>query len=123
VRARDIGRLRAHYAADVSVFDLAPPLQHGAEIRRELEEWFKTWRGAIGYEIRDRVISTGDDVAFSRCLNRMRDTRTRGERTDVWVRATLCLRRIHGRWAIAHEHMSVPFYMDGSYRAAVDLEP
>jgi hypothetical protein len=24
---------------------------------------------------------------------------------------------------VTHEHMSVPFYMDGSYRAAVDLKP
>ena len=28
-----------------------------------------------------------------------------------------------GTWKIAHEHTSVPFYMDGSFRAAVDLEP
>jgi len=24
---------------------------------------------------------------------------------------------------VTHEHVSVPFYMDGSYRAAVDLKP
>jgi len=24
---------------------------------------------------------------------------------------------------VAHEHVSVPFYMDGSNRAAVDLKP
>jgi len=24
---------------------------------------------------------------------------------------------------VAHEHVSVPFYMDGSNRAAVDLRP
>ena len=45
-----------------------------------------------------------------------------GEETDVWVRATVGLRKIDGRWKIIHEHASVPFYMDGSYRAAVDLE-
>ena len=25
--------------------------------------------------------------------------------------------------AIVHEHESVPFYMDGSFRAAIDLKP
>jgi ketosteroid isomerase-like protein len=35
----------------------------------------------------------------------------------------LGFRKIDGKWAIAHEHSSVPFYMDGSYKAAVDLKP
>jgi hypothetical protein len=26
-------------------------------------------------------------------------------------------------WTVAHEHTSVPFYMDGSLKAAVDLAP
>jgi PhnB protein len=43
--------------------------------------------------------------------------------TDVWVRATDCCRKIDDKWKIVHEHQSVPFYMDGSYRAAVDLKP
>ncbi len=25
-------------------------------------------------------------------------------------------RKIDGKWLIAHEHFSVPFYMDGSYK-------
>ena len=27
------------------------------------------------------------------------------------------------QWKIMHEHSSVPFYMDGSFKAAVDLKP
>ena len=38
-------------------------------------------------------------------------------------RMTACYRKISGRWLITHEHVSVPFYMDGSYKAAVDLKP
>jgi hypothetical protein len=33
----------------------------------------------------------------------------------------MCLRRVDGRWRIVHDHSSVPFYLDGSYRAAVEL--
>jgi len=53
----------------------------------------------------------------------MTGTRTNGEETDVWVRQTLCLRRLEGAWKITHEHTSVPFYMDGSDKAALDLKP
>jgi ketosteroid isomerase-like protein len=28
-----------------------------------------------------------------------------------------------GAWQIVHEHISTPFYMDGSLKAAVDLTP
>jgi PhnB protein len=53
----------------------------------------------------------------------MNGTKTDGEQVDLWFRATVGLRKIGGRWRITHEHESVPFYMDGSYRAAVDLKP
>jgi ketosteroid isomerase-like protein len=36
---------------------------------------------------------------------------------------TLCLTKVDGAWLIEHEHTSTPFYMDGSFRAAVDLTP
>ena len=115
----------SHFAADIVTFDLAPPLQStGADaLRQSLEAWFPTFRGPVGYEVHDLSITTGDDVAFCRSLNRISVTRTDGEEIDVWVRATVGLRRIDGRWQVTHEHSSVPFYMDGSYRAAVDLEP
>jgi PhnB protein len=54
----------------------------------------------------------------------MSGTKTDGEKVDMWLRATLCFRKIGGhQWKIVHEHESVPFYMDGSYKAAVDLTP
>jgi uncharacterized protein (TIGR02246 family) len=125
IRARDINGVMSHYAADIVTFDLAPPLQYvGAEaLRKNLQAWFATFRGPVGYEMRDLSITASDDVAFCHSRNRISGTRTNGEETDVWVRATVGLRRIDGRWKITHEHASVPFYMDGSYKAAVDLQP
>lgn len=81
------------------------------------------WKGQIGFEVRDLTISCSDNVAFACCLSRMLGERTSGEQTDVWYRLTLGLRKINGKWLIQHEHESVPFYMDGSLRAAVDLKP
>jgi uncharacterized protein (TIGR02246 family) len=125
LRAKDIKGLMSHYAADILTFDIAPPLQYrGAEAyRKNWEDWFPTFRGPIGYEIRDVRITASDDVAFCHSLNRISGTRTNGEATDVWVRATVGFRKIDGKWTVTHEHVSVPFYMDGSDRAAVDLKP
>jgi predicted dithiol-disulfide oxidoreductase (DUF899 family)/ketosteroid isomerase-like protein len=126
VRAKDVDRVIAHYAADVVSFDLAPPLQYvGREaLRKSLTEWFSTFRGPIGYEFRgDLSITAGGDVTFCRSLNHISGRRTNGDETDVWVRATMGFRKVGDRWLIAHEHASVPLYMDGSDRAAVDLKP
>src|SRR5262245_44180244 len=125
IRAKDLDRAMAGYAADVVSFDLAPPLQYvGAHaIREGLAARFHTWKGPIGYEIRDLRITVGMDVAFCRSLNHMTGTRTNGEQTDVWVRATVGCRKVDGRWLVVHEHASVPLYMDGSERAALDLKP
>jgi ketosteroid isomerase-like protein len=122
--ARDVDGIMKYYTPDVVAFDLAPPLQHmHREYRLGFEEWFGTWRGPIGIELRDLTITIGGDVAFSRSLNHMTGARTSGPDTDIWVRATVCFRKMQGRWLVAHEHVSVPFYMDGSFKAAVDLEP
>jgi uncharacterized protein (TIGR02246 family) len=125
VNAKDIDRVISHYAADVVSFDLAPPLQYvGREaLRKSLAEWFHTFQGPIGYEVRDLTITAGDDVAFCRSLNRIAGKRTDGMETDVWVRATVGCHKIDGRWMISHEHASVPLHMDGSGRAALDLKP
>ena len=125
IRTKDVNAVMSHYATDIVTFDIAPPLEYaGADaLKKSLGAWFPTFRGPVGYEIRDLGITAGDDVAFCRSLNRISGTRTNGEETDVWVRATVGLRKIDGKWKVTHEHTSVPFYMDGSYRAAVDLRP
>jgi len=126
LRAKDAKAALLHYAPDSVIFDLAPPLQHknkGAAAEQELIEWFTTWHGPIGYETRDFSIVAHDDVAFCHGFVRMHGTKVEGEHVDLWVRQTSCLQKIDGTWKITHDHMSVPFYMDGSYKAAVDLKP
>ena len=125
LRAKDLDVLMSFYTPDFVAFDLPPPLRvEGAATHRSgLEEWFRTWSGKIGFDMRELVVVTGDGVAFSRSLNHLHGKRTDGTETDVWVRATVGFREIDGEWMVVHEHVSVPFYMDGSYKAAVDLTP
>jgi len=125
VRDKDVDRYVSHYARNILLFDLAPPLEYSGTdaLRKSLEEWFPTFDGGIGFEIHRLQISIGNDAAFSHSLNHISGTRTTGEETDVWVRATVGFRKVEGKWLVTHEHVSVPFYMDGSNRAAVDLKP
>jgi ketosteroid isomerase-like protein len=47
---------------------------------------------------------------------------TNGKKEDMWVRATLCFRKIEGKWLITHEHDSEPFDMQ-TFKALLDLKP
>jgi ketosteroid isomerase-like protein len=127
LRAKDASAVLSHYAPDTVKFDLAPPLRTAGPAaldRRGLEGWFATWWGPLGYELRDFKVVTEGDLAFCHGVVRISGTKVEDDRkVSVWVRETVCLGKAGGLWKIRHEHSSVPFYMDGSLRAAVDLKP
>jgi uncharacterized protein (TIGR02246 family) len=110
------------YAPDAVIFDLAPPLGRRGMNRDNVAAWLAGWDGPIQTDSRDARLTVDGDLAFLSALNRMRG-RQGGEDQDLWYRATMCLQKGSGHWQIVCDHSSVPFYMDGSYRAAVDLKP
>jgi PhnB protein len=123
MRNRDAERVVAFGAPEFIQFSLAPPLIATDADVNGLKAWFATWKGPLGFEVRDLHVTAGDDVAFCFFLSRLQGTDTDGETTDLWFRQTLCFRKIGDAWKIVHAHESVPFYMDGSFRAALDLKP
>jgi ketosteroid isomerase-like protein len=124
VQAKDINGLMSNYAPDVLSFDAVDRLQNSGSdgSRKRAREWFSAYQGPIGSEMRELSIAMGDDVAFCHGLNRIRGTTTNGTQVDMWLRATVCLRKIGGKWLITHEHTSAPFDA-ASGRALSDLKP
>lgn len=122
IREKDVGAVLSEYAPDVVIFNLAPPLQINGTDKDGIEKWFSGYQGAITYEVRGLNISTGVDVAFCYYLYRSSGTATDGREVDMWVRATLCFRKIEGKWLITHEHNSEPFDMQ-TFKALLDLKP
>ena len=120
MRGRDAERFVAHYAPQVVKFDLPPPLlliAPEASDPEALRAFFGSHPGSgpIGYEIHDLAVTVGGDVAFCHSLNYLAGA--------LWFRSTIGLRKLDGEWRITHEHNSTPFYMDGSGKAAIDLQP
>ena len=119
---RDADAIVEAYAPDAVIYELAPPLARRGMKRDSVAAWLAGWDGPIRIEASDVDLTVDGEVAFASGLFRMRG-RIGGEEQDLWYRSTVCLRKADGRWRIVHDHTSVPFYMDGSYRAAVDLKP
>jgi len=76
----------------------------------------------MDYEVADLDITVGDDVAFTRSLNRSSTTLNTGQKAEFWLRWTTCMRKIGGTWLIVHMHVSVPFDFETG-RAMLDLKP
>lgn len=125
-RARDLDAIMSVYAPGDAVigYDLAPPLQYqgNAAYRKDYAAFLAQYDGPLEFEARDVRVVTGDDVAFYHALERMSGTLKSGEKSDMWIRATSCLQKIHGRWLIVHDHLSVPADFETG-KAAMDLKP
>ena len=124
VRRRDVDAMLACCAPEIASFDLVPPLKHaGADAIRRV--WANTLTGLeppIEYDHHYLELMVGDDVAFSRSLNRFGGSKSDGTLTVSWLCETLGFRRNDGRWQLVHQHVSVPFDMD-SGKALLQLEP
>jgi len=123
LRRKDAGRVVGHHGTGFVMYSLAPPLVSDAAGTAGLNAWFATWRGGLEIEHRDLQVVVGGDVAFAHCLTRLAGTKTDGQRNEVWFRHSFGLRKEGEAWRIVHVHESVPFRMDGSYLAEVDLVP
>jgi ketosteroid isomerase-like protein len=68
IRDKSIQAAVSHYARDILLYDLAPPLVHrGVDVyKKELAEWFSTFQGAVDFEVHDLSITVGDGVARRR---------------------------------------------------------
>jgi ketosteroid isomerase-like protein len=113
IRNKNLDQVMAHYAPDVVVYDLQPPLdvRGSAAYRRNFEKWFESMSGRINYEMLDLHVSAGDKYAFCHCLSHVMGARSGGGRADYWVRVSSAWRKVHGEWLVAHEHISMPTLM------------
>jgi len=124
--AGDVVGMQEHNAPSVVAYTLAPPLvgDSNGHDPKGLEAWLQGFEAPPRRAVTELEITADGDVAFATSLDSMTATpRGATESFTMWFRVTLGLRRIDGRWLVVHEHTSVPFSMDGSFRAAVDLEP
>jgi uncharacterized protein (TIGR02246 family) len=124
VRERDSATLAARPAEDVITFDVLPPLNsRGSQATVEhLQTWFDGYDGPIDYSTRDVQVSAQGDLGFCSFLYHVAGTLRTGDAVNMWVRATVCCRRIDGRWRIVHDHESVPFD-PATGQALISLEP
>ena len=120
---KNAAAMARHYAPGAAIADLAPPLvSRGFDVAK-VQEWLDDWDGPVEIEMRDLAIEAEGDLGLCHGLQYVRARTRDGEDAAWWSRITMTFARTGRGWQITHEHNSVPFHMDGSYRAAIDLDP
>lgn len=103
VRAHDLDGVAADRTADIVMFDVPPPVQE-----KGIEAYRSTWpryfeaEGSRNFELRELRIVAGADVAWAHALLRCEAV------TEATGRLSVGLRKVDGRWMVAHEHHSFP---------------
>jgi ketosteroid isomerase-like protein len=121
--AKDAAAIARHYAPGAIIADLAPPLLRRGLDTSVTQAWLDGWDGPVEITTRDLEIQVDGNLALCHGLQPTRARTRSGEQAAWWSRITLALARTPAGWRVMHEHSSVPFHMDGSFRAAIDLEP
>ena len=92
------------------MFDVPRPFKSvGLDAYRKTWDVFFSWSsGPVRFEIQELDVTAGADVAFAFASMRCEGPGSDGKPEALDFRLTICLRKIDGRWMIAHEHHSVP---------------
>lgn len=92
------------------VFDVTPPRQHlgWADYKADWQALFKAFPGPIHFSISDLSIAVVGPVAYGHSIQQVLFTQANGSKVDNVLRVTDVYRKVHGRWLIVQEHVSVP---------------
>ena len=110
VRRKDYAGILQSHASDFVMFDVPPPFKSaGLDAYRKTWDLFFSWSSEpVPFEIQEMNVVAGPDVAFAFATMGCAGPGSDGKPEPLDFRLTVCLKKIDGRWMIAHEHHSVP---------------
>lgn len=111
IRARDLDGVLAAHTDDLVMFDVPPPYDGIRGIDSYRASWppfFEFLAGGAEFALVDLDVVAGDTVGFAYALLRCGRPEDFAAEPDVRLRITMGLRKVDGRWLIAHEHHSFP---------------
>lgn len=109
--AKDLKRMLSFYASNMIAYDVKPPFQTKGAIalKHTWEASFPYFPDSFSIEVSELNIFAGTDHAFAHYFFRLHTKNKSHDAAQTWLRATVCYKKLQGKWKIVHEHGSVPF--------------
>ncbi|ADT97039.1 MULTISPECIES: YybH family protein [Mycolicibacterium] len=111
IRARDLDGVLAAHTDDLVMFDVPPPYDGIRGMDAYRDSWppfFDFLAGGAQFELVELDVVAGETAGFAYALLRCGRPEDFEAEPDVRLRITMGLRKVDGRWLIAHEHHSFP---------------
>jgi uncharacterized protein (TIGR02246 family) len=110
VRRRDYSGILQSHSPDFVMFDVPPPFKSvGLDDYRKTWDLFFSWSTEpVPFEIHELEVIAGSEVAFAFATMGCAGPGSDGMPEPLDFRLTIGLKKVDGRWMIAHEHHSVP---------------
>lgn len=126
IRGGNTKEIMSFYADDIVTFDMMPPLQFTDRKELEQKSWNECFTNYFKFPVQydysqTRIFADGDVAFLSALVHFVGTSKGLGEEMENWLRCTMGLRRLNGKWLIAHDHHSVP--VDDNLMALMDLQP
>jgi ketosteroid isomerase-like protein len=103
---------------------MMPPLEFSGRDKYEKswQECFTNYfKFPVNFDYEKQKITIEGNVALTHALVHMSGESKDGEKMDMWMRNTTCLKKAGDKWLIIHEHNSIP--MDNDMKGLIDLRP
>jgi uncharacterized protein (TIGR02246 family) len=115
VNAKNVEGIMTGYVPgnELFVFDLGLPRQHAGwdDYKKDWEDFFAVVQGPLKLDIKDLVIMTEGEIAYSHSIQDVIWTNKDGSPTEMKASVTDVYRKIDGKWLIVQEHLSVPIHI------------
>lgn len=123
VLRQDLAAVEQFYGPQLRAFDAVKQLEFTrAAYFTHWQQCMEFCTGHSAFELKDRQLSGGPELALLTCLLYCGGTNEQGEPQGCWMRLTQGWQLQQGQWRIIHDHFSVPFDMvSGS--ALFNLQP
>ena len=120
VESKDPEAVVKDYAPDAVVYDVGCPLVGRDAIKAAWKRCFPYFPEAFRSEHQDLTVDVEGDLAFAYGQHRFIPEPADHPCGKFQMRVTAAFRRIGGRWRVIHEHVSIPFQMEGNEACATD---
>jgi uncharacterized protein (TIGR02246 family) len=111
-KAKDVDAIMKVYAPGQTLvaFDVVPPRQYvgAASYRKDWQSFLGNFDGPVTVELTDLDIAADRNLAYSHSIQHVAGTDKQRKKLDLTVRVTHVYKKVHGRWQIIHDHVSVP---------------
>ena len=111
IQTQNLNAVVANHDKDIVMFDVPPPYNGVRGIDDYRDSWppfFEFIATGAEFTVVELDVVAGADVAFAYALLRCGTSDQFAENPDNRLRVTVGLRKVNGRWLIAHEHHSFP---------------